>query len=332
MENDQIFQKPKDREALAHIGTDKAEGQCIELDLTKTHRGLKSRHSQMIALGGTIGTGLFVGSGQALRIGGPGLLLAAYITLSTFVFGIVTATTELSSYLCVPGSTVPLFGHRFFSRSMGFALGWMYWYFCVITVPAEITASGVIIDYWNPPVNVGVWIAIMIVVIVALNFFPVSVYGETEFWFASFKVFGIIGLIMMAIVITSGGAPNGKAIGFAYWNDPGAANEYLATGGAGRLCAYIATTCFSGFAFLFAPELLVITGGEMKDPRINIPKAGKRYIIRVIVFYVLGALFIGMITPSNDPKLLGGGSGAGASPWAVAAKVRPAHFNLYAGC
>lgn len=116
-------------------------------------------------------------------------------------------------------------------------------------------------------------------------------------------------------------------MGFTYWNDPGAANEYLTTGGAGRLCAYIGATCFSGFAFLFAPELLVITSGEMKDPRINIPKAGKRYIIRVVVFYVLGAFFLGMIIPSNDPELLGGGSGAGASPWAIAAKVRDPRHN-----
>lgn len=328
MGNDQVIDKPKDNEVLARIDIETAEGECVVLDSTQTHRGLKSRHSQMIALGGTIGTGLFVGSGQALRIGGPGLLLAAYVTLSVFAFGIVTATTELSAYLCLPGSTMPYFGNRFFSRSMGFALGWMHWYFCVITVPAEITASSVVIDYWNLPssINVGVWITIMVVVIVALNFCSVSVYGETEFWFASIKVFGIVGLLLMAIIITSGGTPSGHVMGFTYWNDPGAANEYLTTGGAGRLCAYIGATCFSGFAFLFAPELLVITSGEMKDPRINIPKAGKRYIIRVVIFYVLGAFFLGMIIPSNDPELLGGGNGAGASPWAIAAKVRdPCH-------
>ncbi|KAF4987391.1 hypothetical protein FDECE_15451 [Fusarium decemcellulare] len=313
------IEKAKDGDVLQRQDTTKT-GELQELDQHQTHRGLKSRHSQMIALGGTIGTGLFVGSGQALRMGGPAFFLAAYCIISTLVFGIITASTEFSSYLPVPGSTVAYFGNRFFSRSMGFALGWMYWYICAITVPAEITAASLVIDYWNPPVHVGVWIAIILVVIVALNCFPVSVYGEVEFWFASIKVIGIIALLFMALVITCGGGPSGKVIGFSYWNDPGAVNEYLKTGDSGRLVAFVSTLCFSVFAFVFAPELLVITGGEMQNPRRNLPLAGRRYIYRLVIFYVLGAFFLGMVVPSNDENLLGGGKGAGASPWAIAAK------------
>ncbi|KAM0549220.1 hypothetical protein ACHAPJ_009530 [Fusarium lateritium] len=295
-------------------------GEVHDLEHSQTHRGLKSRHSQMIALGGTIGTGLFVGSGQALRLGGPLFFLLSYVIISVLVFGVVTASTEFSSYLPVPGSTVAYFGNRYFSRSMGFALGWMYWYICAVTVPAEITAASLVIDYWNPPVHVGVWIAIILVVIVGLNCFPVSVYGEVEFWFASIKVIGIIGLLLMALVITCGGGPQGKVIGFSYWRDPGAVNEYIQTGDSGRLIAFVSTITFSAFAFVFAPELLVITGGEMQNPRRNLPLAGRRYIWRLVIFYVLAAFFLGMVVPSDDEQLLGGGKGAGASPWAIAAK------------
>ena len=212
------------------------------------------------------------------------------------------------------------FGTRFYSKSMGFALGWMYWYIFAITVPAEITAAGVVVQYWNPPVNVAVWITIFLIVIIALNCFPVKYYGETEFWFASLKVFGIIGLLIMALVLIFGGAPNHERLGFHYWKHPGPINEFIVGGASGRLAAFVGTITFSIFAFAFAPELMVVTGGEMESPRRNLPIAGKRYFWRLIFFYVAGSLAISMIVSSDDPLLLGGGSGAGASPWAIAAK------------
>lgn len=295
-------------------------GELEPLERQGTHRGLKSRHTQMIALGGTIGTGLFVGSGQALRIGGPAFLLLSYALISILVFGIVTGAVEFASWLPVSGSTTAYFGNRYFSRSMGFALGWIYWYICAITVPAEITAASLVIEYWQPPVNSGVWVAIILVIIVALNCFPVSVYGEVEFWFASIKVIGITGMILMALVITSGGGPNKQAIGFSYWSNPGAINEYLVDGPSGHLVAFVSCITYSVFAFVFAPELLIITAGEMQNPRKNLPLAGRRFIYRLIIFYVLGAFFLGMIVPRNDEALLGGGKGAGASPWAIGAR------------
>lgn len=297
------------------------EGQIEILDGERTtQRRLKSRHSQMIALGGTIGTALFVGSGHALSMGGPVFLLVSYCVLTMLVFGIVTATTEMSSYLPVPGSSMAYYASRFHSRSLGFALGWIYWYIFAITVPAEITAATLVVQYWNPPVHVAVWITIFMVLMIGLNCFPVSIYGETEFWFASLKVVGIIGLLIMAVVLIFGGGPSHQMLGFHYWKHLGPVNEYLVTGDAGRLCAFVATICYSIFAFAFAPELLIVTGGEMQSPRRNLPIAGKRYFYRLVIFYVLGALAIGMILPSNNPRLLGGGSGAGASPWAIAAR------------
>lgn len=231
-----------------------------------TQRGLKSRHAQMIALGGTIGTGLFVGSGQALQMGGPCFLLLAYVLMSLLVYGIVTATTEFSSYLPVRGSSVSYFGSRYVSSSLGFALGWMYFYIFAITVPAEITATSLVIEYWGIPVHVSVWITVSMVVIIGLNCFPVKVYGEAEFWFASLKVFGLIALLITALIIVCGGGPNGQALGLRYWHQPGPIKEYLVDDGSGRLCAFVGTLVFSVFAFAFARKHQF---SPVTDPRLS---------------------------------------------------------------
>ena len=121
-----------------------------------TQRGLKSRHAQMIALGGTIGTGLFVGSGQTLALGGPAFILVCYILMTGLVYCIVTAITEVATYLPVHGGTMSYYGYRYVSRSMGFATGYLYFYALGILVPYEVTAAGLVIDYWHSDINIAV--------------------------------------------------------------------------------------------------------------------------------------------------------------------------------
>ncbi|KAI9155663.1 putative proline-specific permease put4 [Paramyrothecium foliicola] len=290
------------------------------LDRTTTHRGLKSRHAQMIALGGTIGTGLFVGSGQGLSMGGPLSLLLSYIIISLLLYGVATATGEMASYLPVPGCSIAYYGHRFGSRSLGFTLGWVYWYIFAVTVPAEITATNLVIQYWSPPLPTAFWLTMIGLVIIGLNCFPVRVYGEAEFWFASTKVIAIIGLLIMSVVLFFGGGPSGRPLWFSNWSEPAAIKPYILTGDVGRLVGFVSVLTFSIFAFAFAPELLVVTGGEMQSPRTNLPKATRRYFYRLILFYILGALAIGIIVPGNNPNLLGEQKSAAASPWAIGVK------------
>jgi amino acid transporter len=193
----------------AYQTTSDTEMGASDIDTTETtKRGLKARHAQMIALGGTIGTGLFVGSGATLARGGPAFILIAYIIMSILVFFIVAGITEVAAYLPVSGGTMSYYGHRNVSNSLGFAMGWLYFYSLGILVPYEITAAGLVIDYWNSPVNIAVWITIFIVVIVGLNILPVQFYGETEFWFASLKVFMMIGLLVLSFILFWGGGPN----------------------------------------------------------------------------------------------------------------------------
>ncbi|CAH0040520.1 unnamed protein product [Clonostachys solani] len=287
---------------------------------TETRRNIKSRHAQMIAIGGTIGTGLFVGSGQALARAGPANLFIGYIIICCFVYGIVTATAEVSSYLPIPGSSMAYYGTRFASSSLGFAMGWLYWYSFGILVAYEITAAALVISYWPNSVHIAVWITIMLVVIIALNVAPVGVYAESEFWFASIKVFMIIGLLLFAFALWAGNVNGNGRLLFKYWKDPGAFNEYLVTGDTGRFCAFVYSMVFSVFSFNFGPELIVLTGGEMKSPRKNLPRAAKTFIWRLFFFYVVGSLAIGIICRSNAPGLTDGSTGAAASPWVIAIK------------
>lgn len=283
-----------------------------------TKRNIKSRHAQMIAIGGTIGTGLFVGSGQALAIGGPGFLLLAYCLVSLLVYSVVTGVSEVATYLPVSGCSMAYYCARFVSPSLGFALGWLYFYSFGIIAAYEITAASIVINYWPNHVHIGVWITITLIVIVALNFCPVGIYAETEFWFAGIKVVMIIGLLIFSVVLMLGGGPDHDRLGFRYWNKPGAIKEYIIGGDGGRLTAFLYVWVFSGFSFYFGPELIVFSAGEMRNPRKNLPIAARRYFARLVIFYVLGTVAIGVICSSDAEGLTTGEGNANASPWVIA--------------
>ncbi|KAL5342779.1 amino acid permease/ SLC12A domain-containing protein [Aspergillus crustosus] len=296
------------------------EGEIEEHHSTK--RGLSSRQLQLLAIGGCIGTGLFVGSGSTLSMVGPAPLFMSYIVMSSIVWFVMNVLGEMTTYLPIRGVSVPYLIGRFTEPTIGFAAGYNYWYSFAMLLASEVTAAGLIIDYWNTPVNVGVWIAIVLVVILVLNVFAVSWYGESEFWFAALKILAIIGLIILGVVLFFGGGPNHDRLGFRYWQDPGAFNPYLVGGNTGRFLGFWTALIKSGFSFIFSPELITTAAGEVEAPRRNIPKATKRFIYRVFTFYILGSLVIGVTVAYNDPSLMAavasGGSGAGASPFVVA--------------
>ena len=159
-------------------------------------------------------------------------------------------------------------------------------------------------------------------VILILNIVAVSLYGEAEFWFSSLKILAIMGLIVLGIVLFFGGGPHHDRLGFRYWQHPGAFVPYLVhnrdtSGFLGFWTAMIK----AGFSFVFSPELITTAAGEVEAPRRNIPKATNRFIYRLIVFYVLGTLVIGVTVAYNDKALLqgvaSGSSGAGASPFVI---------------
>lgn len=284
-----------------------------------TERGLKSRHVQLIALGGCIGTGLFVGSGAILSNSGPASLLLAYIIMSFVIWTIMNCLGEMTTYLPLSGASPPMYIHRFVDESTAFAAGWNYWYAYAFLVPSEITAAAIVIEYWTDVVPTAAWIAIIWVLIVALNIFMVKIFGETEFWFASLKIIAIVGLIIVGIVIFFGGAPSHDRLGFRYWKHD-AFKEYIVGGASGRFCGFWNALVRSGFSFIMSPELITISAGETEAPRRNIPKATRRFIWRLLFFYILGALVIGVIVSSSNPMLMSGSGDASASPFVIGIK------------
>ncbi|ODV59066.1 uncharacterized protein ASCRUDRAFT_77464 [Ascoidea rubescens DSM 1968] len=285
-------------------------------------RGLKSRHVQLIALGGCIGTGLFVGSGSALATCGPAALLTGYLILAFVIYAVMNALGEMTCFMCIKGTSVSQFVTRYVDESLGFATGYCYVYSFAILVGTEVTAAAIVIEYWTQKVNVAVWITILLVVIIGLNFCAVQYYGETEFWFASLKIICIIGLLFCGVVIFFGGGPAQDGIlGFHYWNHPGAFVEHLTTGETGKFCAVWTSIIKSGFAFILGPELITTAAGETESPRRNLAKATKRFVYRIIFFYVCGSIVIGVIVASDNDRLMSavseGASGAAASPFVI---------------
>ncbi len=158
----------------------------------------------------------------------------------------------------------------------------------------------------------------MLIIILLLNVVAVSFFGEAEFWFASIKLITILGLIIFGVVLFFGGGSEHDRLGFRYWKDPGAFKKYKSPGAAGHFLAFWHAFVKAGFAFIVSPELIAVAAGETIDPRRNIPKAARRFVWRLAIFYGFSALIIGVIVPFNDPQLLGSSSDdASASPFVI---------------
>ncbi|KAJ5980797.1 Arginine permease CAN1 [Penicillium waksmanii] len=293
-------------------------------------RKLKSRHLHMIAIGGTIGTGLFIGSGTALAHSGPVGALIAYIFIATIVFSVMTSLGEIATYIPISGAFTS-YATRLVDPSLGFAMGWLYWFSWAITFALELVTVGLIIEYWNSSISISIFIAVFWVLMTLLNLLPVNFYGEIEFWFSSIKVFTVIGFMIFAICIDAGAGDQGY-LGFHNWVHPGPFADYLITPGpTAKFVGFWAVLIQAGFSCQ-GTELVGIAAGETENPRRTIPKAIKITFIRIILFFVLTVFFIGLLVPYDNKDLLSGASNAAASPFVIAAqlagvKVLPSIIN-----
>lgn len=272
-------------------------------------RRLKGRHLQMIAIGGSIGTGLFVGSGYALWQGGPAGVLISYLLVGYSLFCVVMALGEMSVQFPVSGSFNAFFS-RFVDPSWGFTLGLLYSLSWLISFPSELVACSLTIQYWNTSVNPGVWVLIFYLLICSINLFGVRGYGEVEFVLSIIKVIAVIGFIIVGICIVCGVGNQGY-IGGTYWHTPGAFNH-----GFKGVCS-----CFISAAFSFGGvELVALAASETANPRKSLPKATKQVFWRITIFYILTAIIIGCLVPYTDDRLLSGSSSEDitSSPFVIA--------------
>ncbi|RDW77940.1 putative dicarboxylic amino acid permease [Coleophoma crateriformis] len=309
----------------------------VDSERDLTHRGLGARQVTMIAIGGAIGTGLIIGTGKALAQAGPASLLIGYTLVGFECFLVMAALGEMAAWLPLPSGFTG-YANRFVDPALGYCLGVNYWFKYIIVTPNNLVACSLVLQFWASPdkINPGVWIAIFLVLIIAINFLGVRFFGEFEFYLSSIKVIVIIALILLSLILACGGGPNHTPTGFVFYKNPGAFHEYILTGSAGRFLAVWSTFTTAVFAYL-GTELVGVTVGEAANPRRVIPRAIKLTFYRILLFYVVLVFLLTLLVPYNSPQLIAANkksTTATASPFVVAItlsgiKTLPAILN---GC
>ncbi|MFC5722154.1 amino acid permease [Streptomyces gamaensis] len=245
-------------------------------------RGLGTRQIQMIAIGGTIGTGLFLGAGTAISQAGPSLIIW-YALAGAVLFLVMRALGELLTHRPVSGSFAE-YAREFLGPFWGYATAWTYWIMWVTTGMAEITAAGQYVKYWFPGVEQWQTALVSLVVLLAVNMISVKAFGELEFWFALVKVVAIVGMILVGVGVL--------VIGFGDVGDTASVTHLWKDGGIAPNGVHdsLMTLQIVLFAYL-GVELVGVTAGEAQDPQKNIPRAINSLPLRFGLFYI-GTLIV----------------------------------------
>ena len=263
----------------------------MSLAATDLSRNLRNRHIQLIAIGGTIGVGLFLGSAKAIHSAGPALILA-YAVGGVAIFFIMRALGELLTYRPVAGSFAT-YADEFCGPFAGFATGWSYWFAWVVTAMAELTAIGIYVRFWFPAVPQWLPALVALLLLYGSNLLAVRVFGELEFWFALIKVVTIIGLILagLVVILFHVGGLAASASFANLWSHGG----FLPFGILGVLLTMqIVMFAYEGV------ELIGVTAGEAENPSVVLPRATNGIIVRILIFYIGAVLIIMSLVPWNE--------------------------------
>ncbi|MDY6510628.1 amino acid permease [Acinetobacter sp. YIM 103518] len=258
-------------------------------------RKLSARHLNMIAIGGSIGTGLFLASGATIANAGPGGALLAYGLIGIMIYFLMTSLGELATHNPTAGAFFT-YGTKYVEGGFGFALGWNYWYNWAITVAFELVAVQFIMKFWFPDIPGFYWSAIFLAILFGINALTVKGFGESEFFFSLIKVlaiivFIIIGIAMIAKIMMTPGMNT-----FANWTKGDA--PFV-----GGFQALIGVAMIAGFSFQ-GTEMVGVAAGESKNPKKTIPVAIKQIFWRILLFYIVCIFIIGTLVAYDDPRLL----------------------------
>ncbi|KAI0517881.1 histidine permease [Xylaria bambusicola] len=279
-------------------------------------RHLGNRQIQLIAIGGTIGTGLFVSIGSGLATGGPANLLLAYSLHALMVCLINNSLAEMTCYMPVSGSFIRMAG-KWVDEALGFLAGWNFFLYEAILIPFEITALNLVLTYWTDKIPVAAICIAVIILYAIINILAVQYYGEAEFWLSLGKLILLLIVFFFTFITAVGGNPQHDAYGFRYWYSPGAFAETISTGALGRFQGFLGSL-FSASFTVVGPEYIAMVAGEAERPRVYIKNGFKTVYWRFFVFFVLGSLACGVIIPYDDPKLNSGTGSADGSPYVIA--------------
>lgn len=298
------------------------------------HRKLRGRHVQLLGIGATIGSALFVAIGKALQYG-PLNLLLGFVVWSIPILFITVSTAEMVTYLPITSPFVRLAG-RCCDSALEVMTAWNFWFLCCAQIPFEVVTLNSILHYWRDDFSAGIPLAIQVVLYFLVNVFGVAIYGEVEFWLSLGKVILATGLLFFTFITMVGGNPQHDAFGFRYWRDPGPMYHAYHDGALGNFQGFLA--CLIRACFTFAgPEYVSLVASETINPRKTLPSAYKQVFIRLSVFFIGGALSVGILVAYNDPTLLDTlgvtRPGAGGSPYVIAMqnmgiKVLPDIMNV----
>lgn len=236
-------------------------------------RSLSNRQIQWIAVGGSIGTALFVSIGWGLLEGGPGSLFLAFLFYSCVIASINSGIAEMVVYMPIAGSFIRYAG-KWVDDAFGFMAGWNFFLYEAILVPFEISALTLVLTFWRDDIPAWAVCIVCIALYAVINLFAVRWYGEAEFWLSSGKIILIVVLFCFTFITMVGGNPQGDAYGFQYWRDPGSFAEYLTTGSMGKFEGFLGALFVAAFT-VCGPEYIAMVASEAVYPRVTIKMAFK---------------------------------------------------------
>ncbi|CAD2074525.1 gamma-aminobutyrate permease [Phocicoccus schoeneichii] len=275
----------------------------------KMERSLKTRHVSMIAIGGAIGTGLFVATGGVISQAGPGGAILAYAIIGVMLYFLMNAVGELSSAYPLSGA-FSAFATRFIHPSFGFVLGWLYIAICILVASVDIVVTANVISFWEwsqflSPLE---WSIAFFLLIFLLNIFTVRAYGEAEYWLSFIKVFMIIVFVILGFLMIFG-ILGGHTYGFENFT-------YKEAPFVGGISGFVGVLLIAGFS-VGGTEQVAITAGESEDPAKSMPKAVNQVFWRILLFYIGSIVVISAIIPYTDPLLLNESGSVLQSPFTI---------------
>lgn len=287
--------------------------QNAKLAATPLSHSMPAFTLSLMAIGGSIGSGLFVGSGSSLAESGPGSVIIGFAVTGVMLLCMMLSLGECSVRFQLSGSYTSL-SIRLIDDSLGVACGWCYVLLWLVSYPLELSASGIILGYWSydhngaTEVSKAAWVALFWVVLTIIGLSGAKIYASAEAVFSIIKIITIIGFCIFGIVITCGGGPSHHYFGGHYWHDPGSfANGFKGFSNTFINCAF---AC-SGI------ELAVLASSESKDPHKVLPRVVKQTFWRVMLFYIVSLSIAFCLVPYTNQNL-GVSSDGDASPFVLA--------------